>query len=120
MQNQSLQDNPHQYRDLEVLASLMDDQFQVLGFRFGLNFLIDLIPGIGDVVTTLIALYIFERAIHYGTSKFIMVRMVLNIAIYFLVGLIPWVGDIFGAWFKPNRRNLNLLRKDLNLKTINN
>ena len=89
----------------------MDDEFEIFGMRFGLNFIIDLIPGIGDIVTSLVALYIFGLALKYKVSNFTKVRMFFNIAIYFLIGLIPWLGDLFGAWWKPNRRNVELLRK---------
>ena len=46
------------FKDIEFLAKLMDDRFTLFGFRFGFNFLLDLIPEIGDIVTTIIALYI--------------------------------------------------------------
>jgi hypothetical protein len=98
---------------IETLARLMDDQFELFGFRFGLNFIIDLIPEIGDIITTMIALYIFGVAMQYKISKWVMARMLLNIAIYFIVGLIPWLGDLFGVWWKPNRRNLQLLQTAL-------
>jgi len=98
---------------LEILAKLMDDQFEVLGFRFGVNFIIDLIPEIGDIVTTGIALYIFGLAIRYNISTWTKLHMLANIAIYFIVGLILWLGDFFGAWWKPNRKNIELLRQVL-------
>ena len=101
------------YERLETLAKLMDDQFKIGGFTFGLNFIIDLIPEIGDFITTTIALYIFSAALKYKIPKNVLFRMVVNIALYFLVGLIPWLGDIFGTWWKPNRRNLELLKKSL-------
>jgi hypothetical protein len=110
--------NSKAYRHLETLANLMDDQFEVLGFRFGLNFLIDLIPEIGDIVTTLIALYIFIAALKFKVSKATLVRMLINIAIYFIMGLIPWLGDIFGAWWKPNKRNLKLLRQKIDQDSV--
>ena len=99
-------------RELEVLARLMDNQFAipVLEWRFGLNAIIDLIPGIGDIGTTLVALYILISAVRYRVPKITLLRMGVIIAIYFLVGMIPWLGDLFAIWWKPNIRNLNLLR----------
>ena len=99
-------------RELEVLARVMDNQFviPVLGWRFGLNAIIDLIPGIGDIATSLVAVYILVSAVRYRVPKITLLRMALNIAIYFVVGLLPWVGDLFDAWWKPNIRNLTLLR----------
>ena len=98
-------------RELEVVARLMDNQFAipVLGWRFGMNAIIDLIPGIGDIGTTLVALYVLVSAVRYRVPKITLLRMGVNIAIYFLVGLIPWLGDLFDAWWKPNIRNLKLL-----------
>lgn len=100
-------------RELEVVSQLMDNQFRIplLDWRFGLNAIIDLIPEFGDVATTIVALYILVAAVRYRVPKVTLLRMGLNIAIYFLVGLLPLVGYAFGVWWKPNIRNLNLLRK---------
>jgi uncharacterized membrane protein len=99
-------------RELEVFGQWMDNQFRVpvLGWRFGLNAIIDLIPEFGDVITSLIALYILVSAVRYRVPKVTLLRMGLNIGIYFIGGLVPLVGDIFAIWWKPNIRNLNLLR----------
>ena len=100
-------------RELEVFSQLMDNQFRipVLGWRFGLNAIIDLIPEFGDIVTTLIALYVLVSAVRYRVPKVTLLRMALNIAIYFVGGLVPLVGDVFAIWWKPNIRNINLLRR---------
>src|SRR2546430_14763589 len=100
-------------RELEVVGQLMDNQFRipVLGWSFGLNAIIDLVPQLGDVATTIVALYVLVSAVRYRVPKITLLRMGLNIAIYFVVGLIPFAGDLFGAWWKPNIRNLNLLRR---------
>src|SRR2546423_507341 len=99
-------------RELEVLSQLMDNQFRIpiLDWRFGFNAIINLIPEFGDIATTIIALYILVSAVRYRVPKITLLRMGLNIAIYFIVGLIPWLGDLFGVWWKPNIRNINLLR----------
>jgi len=100
-------------RELEVLSQLMDNQFRVpvIGWRFGFNAIIDLIPEFGDIATTIIALYILVSAVRYRVPKVTLLRMGLNIAIYFIGGLVPFAGDVFDAWWKPNIRNINLLRK---------
>jgi hypothetical protein len=99
-------------RELDVFAQIMDNQFAlpVLGWRFGLNVIIDLIPGIGDVATSLVALYVLVSAVRYRVPKITLLRMALNIVIYFLGNMVPWVGDLFAAWWKPNMRNLALLK----------
>jgi hypothetical protein len=100
-------------RELEVLSQLMDNQFQVplIGWRFGLNAVIDLIPEFGDIATTIVALYILIAAVRYRVPKITLLRMGVNIAIYLVGGLVPFAGDLFDAWWKPNIRNINLLRR---------
>ncbi|HZS47487.1 MAG TPA: DUF4112 domain-containing protein [Blastocatellia bacterium] len=97
--------------ELEQLSRIMDTYFRipVLGWRFGLNFIIDLIPGVGDWATSIVALVILVAAVRYRVSKVTLLRMGLNIAIYFVIGLLPFIGDLLDAWWKPNRRNLSLL-----------
>ena len=100
-------------RELEVLSQLMDNQFRipVLGWRFGLNAIIDLVPWFGDVATTIVALYVLVSAVRYRVPKITLLRMGVNIAIYFVGGLVPLIGDLFAAWWKPNIRNINLMRR---------
>src|SRR5256885_5524918 len=100
-------------RELEVLSQIMDNQFRipVLGWRFGMNAIIDLIPQFGDVATTIVALYVLVSAVRYRVPKITLLRMGMNIAIYFVVGLIPLAGDLFAAWGKPKIRNINFLRR---------
>ena len=100
-------------RELEVLSQIMDNQFRIpiLDWRFGMNAIVDLIPEFGDVATTIIALYILVSAVRYRVPKITLLRMALNIAIYFLVGAIPFAGYLFSVWWKPNIRNINLQRR---------
>src|SRR5499433_2787094 len=100
-------------RELEVLTQLMDNQFRVpiVDWRFGFNAIIDLIPEFGDIATTLVAFYILVSAVRYRVPKITLLRMGLTIAIYFIVGLVPFFGYVFAVWWKPNVRNLNLLRE---------
>jgi hypothetical protein len=100
-------------RELEVLAQLMDNQFRIpiLDWRFGFNAIIDLIPEFGDIATTLVALYLLVSAVRYRVPKITLLRMGLNIGIYFLGGIIPFFGYVFAVWWKPNARNLDLLRR---------
>ena len=99
-------------RELEVFSQLMDNRFRlpIVGWRFGLNAIIDLIPEFGDIVTSIVALYILVSAVRYRVPKITLLRMGLNIAIYFVGGLVPLLGDVFAIWWKPNIRNINLLR----------
>ena len=91
----------------------MDDLFRVpvLGWRFGLDALIGLIPGLGDTTTSLVSFYILAAAVRYRVPKITLLRMGLNIGIDYLVGSLPFVGDVADAWWKSNQMNLDLLRK---------
>ena len=91
----------------------MDDMFRVpvLGWRFGLDALVGLIPGFGDTSTSLVSFYILVAAVRYRVPKITLLRMGLNIGIDYLVGSLPVVGDVADAWWKSNRMNLDLLRK---------
>jgi hypothetical protein len=100
---------------LDALATLMDTAFVVPGtnIRFGVDALIGLIPGIGDAITTLIALYIVREARELGASRLLVWRMLGNVAIDGLFGAVPLVGDAFDVAWRANRRNLKLLRDHL-------
>ncbi len=100
-------------KGLERLGWLMDDLFRVpvLGWRFGLDALIGLVPGLGDTTTTLVSFYILAAAVRYRVPKITMLRMGLNIGIDYVFGALPFVGDVADAWFKSNQKNLDLLRR---------
>ena len=91
----------------------MDEVFRVpvLGWRFGLDALLGLIPGLGDTSTSLVSFYILAAAVRYRVPKITMLRMGLNIAFDYVIGSLPVVGDVADAWWKSNRMNLELLRK---------
>lgn len=100
-------------KSLDRLGWLMDDLFRVpgLGWRFGLDALIGLIPGFGDTATSLVSFYILATAVRYRVPKITLARMGLNIGIDYVVGSLPLVGDLVDAWWKSNQRNLDLLKK---------
>jgi hypothetical protein len=91
----------------------MDDVFRVpvLGWRFGLDALLGLIPGLGDTSTSLVSFYILAAAVRYRVPKITLLRMGLNIAFDYVIGSLPLVGDVADAWWKSNRMNLDLLRR---------
>jgi hypothetical protein len=101
-------------RRLEKLGSLLDSRFRLPGgFRFGLDPLIGLVPGVGDAASAIVALYIVLEAWRLGASRGTLARMLLNVGLDFGVGVIPIVGDVADFVFKSNRRNLDLLRRHL-------
>lgn len=102
---------------LERLAWLLDDliRIPVLGWRIGLDAILGLIPGIGDAATSLASIYILLSAVRFGVPKITLARMGLNIGIDYVLGAVPLVGDLFDASWKSNRRNLDLLRRHMQL-----
>ena len=100
-------------KNTERLGWLLDDLFRVpiLGWRFGLDALIGLIPGIGDTGTALASFYILAAAVRHGVPKVTLLRMGMNIGIDYVLGAVPFVGDIADAWWKSNQKNIALLRK---------
>ena len=109
--------------DLEILDSLadwMDSKFKIPGtsIRFGLDSLIGFIPGIGDTIGLAISGYVINIAHKYHAPLSLKARMIWNIFIDWLVGLIPFLGDIFDIGFKANKKNVALLKEHLDKKNI--
>ena len=104
---------------LDQLSWLMDDLFRipVLGWRFGLDALIGLIPGFGDTATSLVSFYILVAGVRYRVPKITLLRMGLNIALDYVVGSLPVVGDLADAWWKSNHKNIDLLKKRATVST---
>lgn len=96
----------------------MDSLFRLPGtrIRIGLDSLLGLIPGVGDVAALMPASYIILRAHRMGASRPVLARMAVNTGIDTVVGSIPLIGDIFDVGYKANRRNVALLRRHLEKK----
>ncbi len=103
-------------RELDNIASWMDAKFSIPGtnIRFGLDALVGVIPGIGDTIGMAVSGYIFHRAVQQGVPHHIKLKMIFNIFIDWLIGLIPLLGDLFDVKWKANIRNVELLRRHLN------
>lgn len=104
---------------LDRLAHWLDDRFEIpgTGIRFGLDGLIGLLPIVGDTATNLVSLYLVLEARRLNASAWTILRMLFNVLIDWLVGLIPLVGDIFDIGFKANRRNIAILKRELDKQT---
>ena len=100
---------------LDALASLLDTAVIVPGtnIRFGIDALIGLVPGIGDVITTAMSLYIVHEARQLGAPRHLIARMLANVALDGVVGAVPLLGDAFDVMWRANRRNMTLLRNYL-------
>lgn len=104
---------PSSLKHLDRLAKLMDAQFRIPGtdIRFGLDGLIGLIPGAGDLSTFAVSGYMVLILARNGASGYVLARMVLNILIDAIIGSIPLLGDVFDIAFKANMRNLKLMQE---------
>lgn len=93
------------------LAVIMDSQFSVFGIEFGADAILGLVPGIGDTVTLLPALYPVYLARRHGLGRALVLRMGWNLALDWAIGLIPLVGDALDVASKANLKNVELLSK---------
>jgi hypothetical protein len=98
---------------LDFLAALMDDLFRIPGtqLRFGLDPLVGLLPGLGDMLTGLVSALLLHAAWERGLPGVAIARMLSNVAIDSVLGSVPLVGDVFDVAWKSNRRNFALLQK---------
>lgn len=103
-----------QLNRIRRLTRLMDTAFKVpgLGLKVGLDPIVGLIPGIGDVLSTATSAYIF-LATQFQLPKAMIGKMAMNVGLELLVGAVPLLGDVFDAFFKSNVRNLALLEAHL-------
>ena len=96
--------------DLAWLADLLDSRWRIPGtpWRFGLDAVVGIVPGAGDLVAGVAGAYILHAAWRAGVPKTVLARMIGNIALDTTVGSIPILGGIFDIAFKSNQRNLRL------------
>jgi hypothetical protein len=100
-------------QQLRRLGYLLDDAIPIPGtsFRVGLEAIIGLVPGIGDLVGGGFSAYIILQAARMGVPRSLLARMGWNLLVDVIVGDVPFLGDLFDAGFKANLRNLALLER---------
>lgn len=91
----------------------MDRWIKVGPVSFGLDGVLGLIPGFGDLASGLISAYIIARASRDGVPRPALARMMTNVAIDTILGSIPFAGDLFDFMFKANTKNLQIYREAL-------
>ena len=106
----------HQARRLRALRTfsrLLDSAVTIPGtqFRIGLDPVLGLIPGLGDLVSPLCAIAMLVVARDAGLPLIVQLRMVFNVAIDAFVGFVPLIGDVFDFAWKANNRNMELLER---------
>lgn len=97
----------------DILAKVLDTSIRIPGtsWSIGLDPLLGLIPGIGDVIANLIGTVILGIATRLQVPRIVLTRMSLNLLINGTVGAVPIVGDLFSLWFRSHARNAALLRE---------
>lgn len=102
-------------RRLDTLGYLLDDSIPIpgTGMRVGLDAVIGLIPGVGDIAGVVLSSWIVLQGARLGVGVTVIARMLLNLVIDGVVGAIPLLGDLFDAGWKANDRNLRLLHRAL-------
>jgi hypothetical protein len=100
---------------LRRLEILLDEAFVIpgIGIRFGLDGIIGLVPGLGDILAGILSLIIPLAAWVRGVPYITLVRMLTNVSIGLLIGTIPILGDAFDIFWKANRRNYRLLTRSI-------
>jgi hypothetical protein len=104
---------PARLEHLRAMSRLLDNAFTIPGtrYRFGLDALIGLVPGLGDAVSAVFSGYLVLQASRMGAPRSVVTRMIGNVAIDTIVGWIPLLGDIFDVAWKSNVRNMALLEQ---------
>jgi hypothetical protein len=100
---------------VRLVAKLLDNAITIpgTGWKIGLDPIVGLIPGIGDLITAVMSGYIILEAARANASPLTLARMVTNVGIDTLVGAIPALGDVFDAAWKSNTKNVALLERHL-------
>jgi hypothetical protein len=100
---------------VEMMEQLLERSFILpgVGRKVGLDFVLGLVPVLGDVITGAMGLYIVWEARNLGMSKFQLARMAANVGFDSLIGAVPLVGDAFDFFWRSNSRNLKIIRKHL-------
>ena len=98
---------------IDMLATLLDTAFVLPGtdVRFGVESLLRLLPGAGDVLASALSCYLIYEAYRLDVPRLLLARMLGNVLLEGAVGAVPVAGDAFDVYFRANRRNVALLRR---------
>lgn len=98
---------------LDSLANLFDSKFSVFGIRFGIDPILGLIPGLGDVASFGVSAYLIAQGYRMGARKRVVARMMGNAAAETVVGAIPLVGNVVSVFWRANKSNMKMLKQEL-------
>ena len=101
-----------------VVANLLDNRFNFFGVRFGIDGIIGLIPGAGDILVTALSLYLVWIGLKMKLPTLKIIAMIGNVVVNFLIGLVPVFGDATNFFYRANMRNLKILKDYANRNII--
>jgi hypothetical protein len=98
---------------LDRLSRLFDVAFVVPGtnIRFGVEAILRLVPGIGDVAASALSCWLLYEASRLRVPRHILFRIIANVVVEGVVGAVPVAGDLFDIGWRANRRNVRILRE---------
>ncbi|MFP5385539.1 MAG: DUF4112 domain-containing protein [Bacteriovoracia bacterium] len=109
-----MEKNQKSLDDLRSLSNLLDSKFRgPFGTRFGLDGLLGLIPGVGDIITSALSVYIIAEAAAAGVPPATLTRMAFNVILENIFDMIPIIGNFFDFYWKANNRNMQLIEGHL-------
>ena len=102
-------------RRMQIVANFLDDSIRIPGtdYRIGVDPILGVLPGAGDVVSAALSTYIVAESARLGVSQTTLLKMIANVSIDLAGGALPVVGGLFDAVFKANKRNLDLFFEDV-------
>ena len=97
-------------RNAEYITNFLDTKFSLFGLKFGLDPLFDLIPFIGPLLSVGMSCYLLYIAYQFQLGMKVYIQMLINIALDYIIGLLPFIGIFGDVFFKANVRNIRLIR----------
>ena len=121
MDEEIIERNEEKLLRLKLLSERLDELTKIPGTnqKVGIDAIIGVIPILGDFVGAVFSTYIMYSGIKMGVSSKVVTKMAANIAIEFMIGWIPVIGDIFDVLWKANKRNVELIENATAEKQIN-
>lgn len=112
-------------RFAEHITNILENRFRIMGMRFGLDPILGIIPGIGDILPALLSAYLVWIGIQMRIPNEAISKMVMNIVADFVIGIVPIIGDFGDFIFKSSTKNLQILKEyarddvvDIDYRTI--
>jgi len=105
-------------KNARLLSNLLDNKFSILGFKFGIDPLVGLIPFFGDVIGFVLSSYIIWIGHNLNLPAKEIGKMWRNVIFDLVLGSVPFIGDISDFFYKASRKNLLILEKHLKTRII--